>query len=73
LRCGTRADEVVAFAEHIGTPRAALFDFGHTRRPVAQVGDIQVTHVPWDVTAGDPQDAARRFVENVRNWLADAH
>ena len=61
--------EIVAFAEHLHTTKAAIFDFGHVGRPTVQVGDIAVTHVAWDATAADPGVAAGDFVAAVTRWL----
>ena len=48
-----RADlyEVTAFAEHLGTARAAIFDFGSAQRPTVKIGDIHIGHINWDVSA----------------------
>ena len=69
-----RADlyEVVAFAEHLGTSRAAIFDFGAAKRPTVEIGEISVSHIGWDVTADDPSDASHEFVKSVQNWLSTA-
>jgi hypothetical protein len=65
-----RADlyEVVAFAEHLGTRRAALIDFGNTRRARVHLGDIEITQVPWDLSL-EAESAATQFTAAASAWL----
>jgi hypothetical protein len=69
-----RADlyEVVAFAEHLGASKAAVIDFGGERRPHVLLGEIEIAHLPWDLSL-DPADAAGQFIAATAEWLAELH
>ena len=64
--------QTVSFAAVYRTRRALLISFSPDAEvlPELTVGDIRVTHMPWQASRGtSPEDAANLLVAQVSTWL----